>query len=138
MAAAALGLTLALSPASPAQAETNPACPSGVTKIGTTGYVTIRGFTFASVKQFKGCGKNWGYIYVWESWRDSHTKWNMCVGIAVGTAKPYPLEGVRCDTDTTRVEMWSYGTDTLSVCTHALGTFPDAAGMVPGKTSIVC
>lgn len=139
--AAALGLVLALSSASPAQAETNPACPSGVEQIGTTGHVMIRGFTFASVKQFKGCGKNWAYIYVWKSWRDSHTKWNMCVSVAKKNASPPPewnLVDANCDYDTRRVEMWSNGADTLAYCTHAWGNHPQAAGMTAGRSSTVC
>jgi hypothetical protein len=137
MAAAALGLglTMALSPASPAAAETNPACPSGVTQIGVTGHITIGGHTFASVKQFKGCGKNWGYIFVWKSWRDSHSgSWEMCIAIAKNRTSPFEQLGTRCAFGRT-VELWSEGTNTLTVCTHAIGYWPDVAS---GRTDIRC
>ena len=54
-----------------AQAESNPACGS-VTQIGATAYVKNLDTTVASVKQFKGCGKNWSYVYVWDQWIASH------------------------------------------------------------------
>lgn len=28
--------------------------------------------TVASLKQYAGCGKNYSYIYVWDSWISSH------------------------------------------------------------------
>ena len=59
--------------------------------IGTTGYVTVDGAQAASVKQFKGCDKN-----------------------------------------------WSSGTNTLSRCTHAVGSLPDTPGQVFGRTTIRC
>ena len=38
-------------------------------QIGATAYVTVGGQTAASVKQYKGCGKNYAYTYVWQQYR---------------------------------------------------------------------
>jgi hypothetical protein len=134
MAAAAIAVPMALMFGSPAQAETNPAC-GDVTQIGGTGHIKIGGQTFASVKQFKGCGKNWAYAYVWESWRDNHNRWDLCVSVAVGRAAPFDLADLRCEDNTRRAEMWSSGANTLSLCTHAVGWWPDREH---GRTDIRC
>ena len=131
---AALGLLFAWTSA-PAQAETNPACATGMTRIGTTGYIEIGGDTFASVKQFVGCGKNWGYVYVWESWRDSHSNWDICAAIAVGRSS-FELRGMKCVSNVRSSSLWSYGTDTLSECTHAFGSFYGTNHT--GRTDIRC
>ncbi|MFF5207321.1 hypothetical protein [Streptosporangium sp. NPDC000396] len=103
-----------------AQAETNPAC-SRVTQIGSTGYVDVGGQEFASVKQFKGCGKNWAYLFVWASYRRSHGSWNACVSIATkNSSGGRTMRDVRCDNGRF-TELWSSGADTLRVCTVALG-----------------
>jgi hypothetical protein len=135
LAAALLAVTASTFLATPAQAETNPNCGS-VTQIGTTAHIVIGGATFASVKQFKGCNKNWGYVYVWQAWRDSHSNWDMCaaIGIIEG-APPYDLVGLSCSYSTRKAEQWSFGTNTLSVCTRAVGFFPDKAS---GETSVRC
>jgi hypothetical protein len=133
---ALLTVPLALTSAGPAGAETNPACPTGVTKIGTTGYIKVGDATFASVKQFKGCGKNWGYLYVWESWRNNHSgPWDICVGVADESVTPPVLRDWNCSYEVRRVELWSRGANTLTVCTHAYGQYVDVKG---ARTSTVC
>ncbi|GGM59602.1 hypothetical protein GCM10012275_33400 [Longimycelium tulufanense] len=127
--ALALGGTLAL--AAPASAETNPYC-SSVTKIGSTAYVTHNGQKIASVKQFKGCGKNWAYVYVWESYRKTHKSWETCASIAVGKT----LQDLRCISN--KAENWSAGANTLNKCTVALGSVPSQSGQKYGKTSERC
>jgi hypothetical protein len=130
-AAAALAAAAGIALASPASAETNPSC-SSVTQIGSTAYATQNGATIASVKQFKGCGKNWAYTYVWESYRASHSGWDACSSIVVGnTLKDLQCGGIG------QVEVWSSGADTLSDCTFALGNV-DASGTTEGKTSTRC
>ncbi|NUO59235.1 MAG: hypothetical protein HOV71_10715 [Hamadaea sp.] len=128
-----LAAPTSLAIASPAHAETNPSC-SSVTQIGSTAYVVIGGATFASVKQFKGCSKNWGYLFVWQSWRNSHSSWDMCAAVAVETSDPY-LDGIKCFYNTSRAEIWSYGTNTLSLCTRGIGWWPDRAS---AKTDVRC
>jgi hypothetical protein len=123
-AVAAVAVPMALSMGNPAHAESNPSCGS-VTQIGDTGYIKSGGQTFASVKQFKGCGKNWGYVYVWESWRQSHRRWDMCVLVRVGRSSPYDYQGERCSLNTGSAELWSGGTGTLDECTMVIGHGPD-------------
>lgn len=135
LAATLLAVGASAAMATPAHAETNPNCGS-VTQIGTTAHIVIGGATFASVKQFKGCNKNWGYVFVWESWRNSHNNWDMCaaIGIIEGSP-PYELVGLSCSYNTRKSEQWSFGTNTLSVCTRAVGAFPDR---VTAETSVRC
>ncbi|SDF95595.1 hypothetical protein SAMN05216553_104359 [Lentzea fradiae] len=102
--------------ASPANAETNPYC-SSVTQIGTTGYIKSGGANIASVKQFKGCNKNWAYTYVWESFRNSHGgDWWACSGISTSSG----LQDYKCGGNR-KAEAWSSGASTLNVCTKAYG-----------------
>ena len=126
MALAAAGAAAAATPTMPATgvgtAEAPPGCP-GAVQIGNTAYVQVGGQTAASVKQFKGCGKNYGYTYVWQSYRSTHTGWNVCAGVV--NRDDMTINGLRCGVGVR--EVWSYGTDTLSACTRAIGGFPDVA-----------
>ncbi|RKS76720.1 hypothetical protein BZB76_2078 [Actinomadura pelletieri DSM 43383] len=103
-----------------AHAETALGCGNKV-QIGLTAHIRHDGQTFASVKQFSGCGKNWAYLYVWAGYRNSHRTWNACVAIADDTDRS--LEGLQCRIGTK--EIWSLGTDTLRHCTRAVGWIPD-------------
>jgi hypothetical protein len=114
LAAAAVALTFTGS----AQAETNPSCSSGVTQMGATKYIKSGSATIASVKQFKGCGKNWGYIYVWDSWRANHKTYSIFAGVAVRGAE-FPAGWNRAEN---KQELWSYGADTLTKCTKGYGS----------------
>jgi hypothetical protein len=105
-----------------ANAESAPGC-SGTVQIGSTAHIYSGGQTFASVKQFKGCGKNWAYVYVWEGYRNSHSSWSACA--AIGDNKTKSLEGTQCRTKTK--EVWSLGTGTLAHCTQAIGWIPNGA-----------
>ncbi|MFD8597118.1 hypothetical protein ACFV1L_19160 [Kitasatospora sp. NPDC059646] len=113
-----------------------PAGCSSVTQIGVTGYVTVGGQTMASVKQYKGCGKNYAYMYVWQGYRDTHSSWQGCTSIVTGTT----IQDVQCNDN--MVEIWSSGADTLSQCTQAIGwngTGPwPVAGDAVGKTDVRC
>ncbi|SER82195.1 hypothetical protein SAMN05216188_11617 [Lentzea xinjiangensis] len=113
LAAAAVALTCT----GTAQAETNPACPSGVTQIGATKYLKSGSATVASVKQFKGCNKNWGYIYVWDSWKAGHPNFIATVAITRGDGEIDGNSGGRG-----QQEVWSRGANTLQYCTMAYGT----------------
>ncbi|MEV5575524.1 hypothetical protein AB0L06_36260 [Spirillospora sp. NPDC052269] len=126
---ALIGATLAapvtlgfFSPA--AHAEQAPNCSSTV-QIGQTAYVTVDGQTFASVKQFKGCGKNYAYMYVWAGFRASHSNWDTCVSIATVDSAGRHLVDLNCPGKV--VEAWSFGAATLSQCTVAVGAYPDKA-----------
>ncbi|WP_433174825.1 hypothetical protein [Actinoallomurus sp. CA-150999] len=113
-----------------AYAGSAPGCSSAV-QIGTTAHIYSGGTTFASVKQYKGCGKNWAYLYVWSGYRSTHSSWNACV--AVGDNTSNSLEGTQCRSKST--EIWSLGANTLAHCTQAIGWIPDGAS---AKTSERC
>jgi len=124
-----------------ALAESAPSCSSTV-QIGSTATLTVSGQTFASVKQFKGCGKNWGYVYVWAGYRSSHRSWSDCAAVSVtnssGTGE-HDLEGLVCSSN--KVETWSTGTNTLSSCTEGSGMYgDDPLGPIVGwvSTSVRC
>ncbi|MEV6239485.1 hypothetical protein [Lentzea sp. NPDC051838] len=109
---------LAMSFTGTAQAEYNPKCASGVTQIGATTVLQWRGENVASVKQFKGCNKNWAYIYVWDSWRANHkVSYWLSAGIRTRISES-SVDYVKAEN---RKELWSSGADTLSECTQAGG-----------------
>ena len=119
LAAAGLAVPAALAFAGPAQAETNPHCGSSV-QIGATAYITVGGQTAASVKQYKGCGKNYAYTYVWQQYRASHGSFQVCTSIVTGNT----LRDLQCSGGP---DVWSSGANTLAECTRALGGISDVA-----------
>jgi hypothetical protein len=127
--AAGFGLT------APAHASTPAGC-SSVTQIGSTGYIASGSTTFASVKQFKGCGKNYAYIWVWDSYLATGEVEVTCAGI-VKSGATNAVDAV-CGSQKQQ-EVWSSGASTLTSCTYARGwlvgdTETDAAG----KTDTRC
>lgn len=118
-----------------AHAETVPGCASA-RQIGTTGYVKYQGATIASVKQFAGCGRNYAYTWVWDSYAGNHsfrvTNW---IAVIDGTEE-YPGSESR---STTRQELWGAGAATLDECTRAVAsvTVP-GGGYVSGWTDKRC
>ncbi|GIF69763.1 hypothetical protein Ais01nite_77980 [Asanoa ishikariensis] len=119
LASVALAVPAVLAFAGPAQAEVNPRC-AGSVQIGATAYVTVGGQTAASVKQYKGCGKNYAYTYVWQQYRASHGAYQVCTSIVTGNT----LRDLQCSSGP---DVWSLGANTLSVCTRALGGISDVA-----------
>jgi hypothetical protein len=115
---AALALPILVGTAGSAQASTPSGC-SSVTQIGSTAYLKADGQTMASVKQYKGCGKNYAYLYMWEGYRSSHSSWDVCTSIV--TNGGHTLEDESCGTRSNPVEIWSFGATTLSECTQAIG-----------------
>lgn len=106
-----------------AHAESAPGCAQ-VTQIGRTAYIGgDSSSAWASVKQFKGCGKNWSYVWVWDSWADSHRSYEVHTSIRPDGANPAGSVRVR-----NKQEVWSKGTNTLDVCTRASGTLVDLIG----------
>ena len=102
-----------------AQAESAPGCSSTV-QIGSTAYAKFQGQDIASVKQFKGCGKNWAYIYVWESFRQRGLHYILTAAVEVNPG-PHGVYKGGTDDPNDPVELWSKGTDTLSDCTAGYG-----------------
>jgi hypothetical protein len=142
VAASVLGtVVLGVAGGTSAYAESPPSCSSTV-QIGSTAYLTVGGQTFASIKQFKGCGKNWGYVYVWAGYRSSHRSWSDCASVSVTNSSgvgEHDLEGLVCSSN--KVETWSTGTNTLSSCTEASGMYgADPLEPVVGwvSTSVRC
>ncbi|WP_089951132.1 hypothetical protein [Lentzea xinjiangensis] len=106
-----------------ATAETPPGCASAA-QIGSTGHVKWRGDTIASVKQFAGCGSNYSYVYVWESFRATGRHWITQTAIAVYSSSsdstPDSYKGGNSN-QFDPVELWGKPADTLSKCTAAYG-----------------
>ncbi|MEV6235820.1 hypothetical protein [Lentzea sp. NPDC051838] len=105
-----------------AHAESAPGCDR-VTQIGRTAYIDMGGGPVASVKQFKGCGKNFAYVWVWDSWIKPGRSYEVQASIYPDGRNP--AGGVRVRN---KQEVWSKGTDTLDVCTRASGTLVDLVG----------
>ncbi|GHH30125.1 hypothetical protein [Lentzea cavernae] len=127
--AAALSTTAGI-----AQAESSPTC-SSVTQIGSTAYATSGGTTVASVKQFKGCGKNFSYVYVWDSWISSHSR-DFTLRTYVQT-RPNNSNGYKTGARGQQ-ELWSGGADTLDQCTRAHGEVDGSSYFTFAKTSERC
>ncbi|WP_434446294.1 hypothetical protein [Lentzea sp. E54] len=106
-----------------ANAETPPGCASAA-QIGSTGYIKFQGNNIASVKQFAGCGSNYSYVYVWESFRNSGKDWNIQTAIAIYSSAsdttPNDYKGGN-STQWGLVELWGKPANTLNVCTAAYG-----------------
>jgi hypothetical protein len=131
LAAAAIAVTFT----GTAQAESNPHC-SSVTQIGATKHIKAGRETVASVKQYKGCNKNWGYIYVWDSWKAKHgKKFRASTGITTrNSEQPLGYSGG----DEGDQEAWSNGSNTVSVCTRAYGAVVSASYTYSGQTEERC
>jgi hypothetical protein len=103
-----------------AHAESAPGCAS-VTQIGKTAYIGGDSRDAkASVKQFKGCNKNYAYIYVWDSFArrvgDFQISVAMDVSESIQGQRTYPRN---------QQEGWSLGTSSLTQCTRAVGALKD-------------
>ncbi|MDH6129077.1 hypothetical protein [Kitasatospora sp. GP82] len=135
-AVAALAVPALVAVPGTAEASTPGGC-SSVSQIGSTAYLNVDGQTMASVKQYKGCGKNYSYLYVWEGYRSSHSGWDVCAAVVVDGSH---VQDPQCGHN--EVEIWSSGADTLTQCTQALGwngTGPiPYSGEVAVKTDVRC
>ncbi|HTI21503.1 MAG TPA: hypothetical protein VL652_10950 [Kutzneria sp.] len=119
-----------------AQAEQAPGCSSTV-QIGATAYGQYQGQDAISVKQFKGCGQNWSYVYVWQSFRDKHIAYRAHADIYVQFDGGMSWGDV--DRGGSPVELWSQGTNTLDTCTAASGYIQwDNDKTVAAKTGWRC
>jgi hypothetical protein len=116
-------------------AETVPGCASAK-QIGTTGHLKYQNKTIASVKQFAGCGKNYPYLWVWDSYAQSH-RYRVSNWIAViENGEEYPRGGGEASM---KQELWGAGAATLDKCTRAVAsvTTPDGK-YVSGWTDLRC
>ncbi|MFD9698699.1 hypothetical protein [Lentzea sp. NPDC059081] len=117
-----------------AHAETNPACPSA-SQIGSTAYVKNGGTTVASVKQYAGCGRNYSYVYVWDSWISSHGR-DFTLRTYVQTP-PNLTHGYKTGARGQR-ELWSGAADTLDKCTRTHGEVDGSSYFLSAKTGERC
>ncbi|GAA2596153.1 hypothetical protein [Streptomyces axinellae] len=90
-------------------------------QIGKTGHIKRNGQIIGSVKQFysKNCHRNYGYLWVWKSFRDKHRDYS--TNIAVHDFRTNELVGLRSWSKTHQQEFWSYPADTVRHCTAARG-----------------
>ena len=121
LAVVAVALTVGGLGSGVAQAESAPGCSSTV-QIGSTAYAKYQGATAASVTQFKGCGKNWAYTFVWDQFLARHLDFHLITYVVSPTGDPVGLK----ESGMNVRELWSSGTDTLAVCTRAEGIFVGA------------
>ena len=100
-----------------AHAETPPGCASAQ-QIGSTAHVKFADNTIAaSVKQFAGCGKNWGYVFVWADWASRHRLFHVTVAVTTDDGRDHgKVVGALNDR-----EVWSNAAATVDRCTRALG-----------------
>ncbi|MGW4212090.1 hypothetical protein ACWEIJ_29125 [Lentzea sp. NPDC004789] len=118
-----------------AHAESNQYC-SSVTQIGSTAYAKNYDETMASVKQFKGCGKNFSYVYVWDSWIAGHGR-DFILRTNVTTTRDNNSHGYKTGARGQR-ELWSGPADTLDQCTRAHGEVDGSSYFLFANTSERC
>ncbi|HUQ55182.1 hypothetical protein [Lentzea sp.] len=123
----------ALASTGTAQAESAPSC-SGTVQIGSTGYVKKNGEIIASVKQFKGCGKNWAYTYVWDSYAAKPGTFHSSAAMVVNGDRDYSSNV----NGSNKQDVWSKGTNTLSECTRAYGEVWGDGNVYWGQTDERC
>ncbi|RDI20271.1 hypothetical protein [Lentzea flaviverrucosa] len=138
---AAGAVLLGLVTATNAVAESAPGC-GPVPQIGSTAYIGDHGQRWASVKQFKGCGKNWAYVYTWSSVHNGGApytpelvlieQWN-----SKDAREPYGRVGLR-EGRYRQQELWSAGTNTLNDCTSAYVEWNSGATTYRVRTDIRC
>ena len=134
LAAAAVAAAASTLLSGTAHAESNQYCGS-VTQIGSTAYVKNFDTTVASVKQFKGCGKNFSYIYVWDQWIASHGR-DFTLRTHILT-RDNNTHGYKTGARGQR-ELWGGPADTIDDCTRAHGEVDGSSYFLFAKTSERC
>lgn len=108
--------------------------------IGSTGYVNRHGQRIGSVKQFysPACNENYGYLWVWQDFRDTHDDYDVSVGVF--SYDRDAVVGKRSWTDTNGKEFWSNPALTASECTSGVGTIRAQGDPLPSGawSSKVC
>lgn len=106
--------------------EASPGCPN-VKQIGSTGLVRVKlrngtYETVASVKQYVGCNKNYGRVWVWEKYKS--TPKDLYVAVQARRDKGFETETENKAGGTagekTR-DLWTPGAGTASSCSRVLG-----------------
>ncbi|THA24684.1 hypothetical protein E4198_07965 [Streptomyces sp. RKND-216] len=104
-------------------------------EIGTAGYIIRDGQRIGSVKQFysPSCGENYGYLWVWQSFRASHGDYDVSVGVYSYSRDEFV--GKRTWLNTNGKEYWSNPADTTSECTAAVGSLRAAGDPLAGQAA---
>jgi len=131
--AVALSVLGVTSMTSTAQAEQAPGCSQTV-KIGSTGYVKKGDTIIASVKQFKGCDRNWAYTYVWDSYASLPGGFSSSAGMTINGLYNHASNV----NGRNKQEVWSEGTKTLTKCTKAHGEVWGDGNVYWGETDERC
>ena len=129
LAAAAVAMTFT----GTAQAETNPHCRDSV-QIGATKYIKKGTETVASLKQYKGCNKNWAYTYVWDAFHNRDGSYSSSAAMVVNGDRDF---GSNVN-GRNKQNVWSEGTNTITKCTRAYGEVWDGSGVYWGQTDERC
>jgi hypothetical protein len=100
-----------------AHAETPPGCASAQQIKSTVHGKFADNTTAASVKQFAGCGKNWGHVLVWADWASRHRLFHVTVAVTTDDGRDHgKVVGALHDR-----EVWSNAAATVDRCTRASG-----------------
>jgi len=104
-------------------------------QIGSTGYVKRSGVNIASVKQFYSpeCQQNYGYVWVWDSFRDTAGDYDVTTGIY--SYSQDEVLGAKAWSNTTQQGFWSEGTNTVEECTAAVGSVRKAGDLTPNHAA---
>ncbi|MEU0956714.1 hypothetical protein ABZ353_30945 [Streptomyces niveus] len=104
-------------------------------QVGKTAYIDRAGAHVASVKQFysKSCNENYGYLWVWDSFRKTSKDYDVSVGVYSYSQEDY--FGTRVWTDHNGQEFWSGGADTVKDCTAAVGSLRRAGDPLAGQAA---
>ncbi|MFF2844888.1 hypothetical protein ACFVT5_00980 [Streptomyces sp. NPDC058001] len=102
-------------------------------QIGTTVYINRGGAHAASVKQFYSprCDRNYGYLWVWQSFRDKTKDYDVSVGVYSYSRDQ--VVGQDWWNATNGQEFWSLPAATVKECTAAIGTLRAPGDPVPGQ-----
>jgi hypothetical protein len=102
-------------------------------QIGATAYINRSGAHVASVKQFYSpkCQKNYGYLWVWQSYRDKVKDYDVSTGV-YSYARDEVVGQDSWDA-TNGQEFWSLPAATVSECTAAIGTLRAPGDPVAGQ-----
>jgi hypothetical protein len=105
-------------------------------QIGSTGYIYRDGAQIASVKQFYSpdCDQNYGYLWVWDSYRDSTTA-DYDVSTSVYTYKYDQFVGEKTWLNTRAQEFWSNAAETVDQCTAAVGSLRASGDPLAGRAA---
>ncbi|MCF6524579.1 hypothetical protein [Streptomyces sp. JJ36] len=117
-----------------AKARAAGVCPDAY-QIGTTAYVDRGGAHIASVKQFYSpqCDENYGYLWVWDSFRNTTGDYDVSTGIYSYSRDEYV--GKRSWTNSNGQEYWSNPADTADECTAAVGAVRKPGDPLPNQAA---